>query len=107
MAATDITVATLHAWRESGEAVTILDVREPWETEICVIAGSLLIPMGQLPERLSEVPDDRPVVVVCHHGVRSTHAAVWMRRQGRSQVINLAGGIDAWARHIEPQMEMY
>lgn len=104
---TDIDVATLHRWRQSGRTVTVLDVREPWETELCALPDSLFIPLGHLPDRVAEIPVDRPVVVLCHHGVRSGQAAVWLRRRGLAQAINLAGGIDAWARLVDTEMEVY
>ena len=108
MAAPDeIEVEDLRKMHLRGEPVTILDVREPWEADICAIDGSVLIPLASLPERVTEVPEGGPVVVLCHHGVRSAHAANWLRDAGRTQVSNLAGGIDAWARRVDTNMERY
>jgi rhodanese-related sulfurtransferase len=84
----------------------VLDVREPWETEICRVEGSQLIPMGSLPHRLQEIPRDRPVALYCHHGIRSLYAAEWMARQGYD-TLSLAGGIDRWAAEVEPGMRRY
>lgn len=102
-----IDVHELARWREAGTPHVVLDVREPWETEICLVSGSVAIPLGQLPGRADAVPGDVPVVVVCHHGMRSLQAVNWLRRNGRSNATNLAGGIDAWARQVEPSMNVY
>ena len=103
----EITVQELDAWRREGREFAVLDVREAWEIEICRLGGALLIPLQALPDRLGEVPSDRPLVVLCHHGMRSFQAVAWLQRAGRGNAVNLAGGIDAWARAIEPSMEIY
>ena len=102
-----VTVAELDRRRTAGEAITILDVREPWELEIAQFQGALAIPLATLPARFGEVPTDHPVVVVCHHGMRSYKAMSWLRQNGVANAINLDGGIDAWARLIEPTMGVY
>lgn len=103
----EIEPATLARWLAEPAPPLLLDVREPWEVAICALAGSLNVPLGELPERLAEVPDDRAVVVLCHHGVRSLSATNWLRAQGRRASANLAGGIDAWARLVDPAMATY
>lgn len=85
----------------------LLDVREPWETEICIIAGSRNLPMMQVPSGLATLERDREVVIVCHHGVRSLQVAMFLEQSGFERVINLSGGIDAWARDVEPEMATY
>ena len=85
----------------------VLDVREPWETGICALEGSLKIPMGQIPARLAELPRDEILVVVCHHGQRSLQVALWLRGQGFARATSLAGGIDAWAAAQAPDMARY
>ncbi|HVJ51358.1 MAG TPA: rhodanese-like domain-containing protein [Aliidongia sp.] len=102
-----ITVQELDGWRSAGRALTLLDVREPWELEICRFPEALSIPLQTLPGRIGEVPADRPVVVLCHHGMRSQQAVMWLRRNGVGNAVNLDGGIDAWAREIEPEMGVY
>jgi rhodanese-related sulfurtransferase len=89
------------------ERIEFLDVREAWEVDLCVIARSRHIPMNEVPARSDELPRDRALVVVCHHGVRSLKVAQWLRAQGFENAINLDGGIDEWARVIEPQMATY
>jgi adenylyltransferase/sulfurtransferase len=82
----------------------LLDVREPWEWAVSNLAerGARLIPLGELEERLGEIPEGRPVVVYCRTGQRSLDAAILMREAGRQQVSNMRGGIVGWARDVEP-----
>jgi rhodanese-related sulfurtransferase len=82
-------------------------VREPWEWAICALEGSILVPLGRLPAHVDELPRDRPLVVICHHGIRSAHAVTWLRAQGFDKAVNLTGGIDAWSRRINPTMRRY
>jgi rhodanese-related sulfurtransferase len=99
----------LAAWRaDSARAQpVIIDVREPWEYERCRIEGSRSMPLRELPARLAELPEDRDLVLVCHHGSRSEQAAAWLAHNGYPRVRNLEGGIDAWARVVEPAMPRY
>ena len=92
---------------ETDNDPLLLDVREPWEFRICQIEGSQLIPMGQLTAALKALDPDRETVVICHHGVRSRQVAMYLDYQGFSNVINLAGGVDAWARDVDHQMPTY
>ena len=85
----------------------LLDVREPWEQQICQISGSELVPMRTLPARIDELGRDQPVVCICHHGRRSAYVAMFLAQQGFGDVYNLTGGVDAWARQIDAQMPTY
>ena len=85
----------------------LLDVREPWEFRVCQIQGSQLIPMGQIPASLNALDPQRETVVICHHGIRSRQVAMYLEYQGFAKVINLAGGVDAWARDVDRQMATY
>ncbi len=85
----------------------MLDVREPWEFDICHIDGSTNLPMGQIPARLQELPDDGEIVVICHHGVRSQQVIHFLRSQTEVKLINLDGGVDAWARDVDRDMPVY
>ncbi len=85
----------------------LLDVREPWETELCQLAGSLHIPMHLVPVRCEEIDPSRDVVVICHHGSRSLQVAMFLERKGFGSVLNLMGGVDAWAGEIDPNMRRY
>lgn len=82
---------------DSGDAPTLLDVREGWEFEAARIEGSKHIPMGELSGRVSELDPDSEVVVVCHHGARSAHVADALSKLGFGRVVNLAGGLDAYS----------
>ena len=88
-------------------APLLLDVREPWEHETCHISGVVLMTMHDVPARFNELDADRPIVCVCHHGARSMQVANFLERQGFSQVINLSGGVHAWATQVDPQMPTY
>lgn len=92
-----------------GGRPLLLDVREPWELAICRIEGSESVPMGQIPGALSALDRsrDRDIVVICHHGIRSFQVARFLERQGFSRVINLEGGVAAWARDLDPAMPTY
>lgn len=85
----------------------LLDVREPWEFDKCKIEHSILVPMRQIPNYLNELDPDRETIVICHHGIRSRAVASYLANQDFSQVINLTGGIDAWAKSIDLSMETY
>lgn len=102
-----IDVETLDRLRRSSGDLTLLDVREPWEREICAIEPSLAIPLGTLPDQLDSVPRAGMVVVLCHHGVRSLRATLWLREQGIPATVNLEGGIDAWADRVDRTMTRY
>lgn len=103
----EIDIAALERLRALGEELVIVDVREPWEREICAIEGSVGVPLGELPARVGELRAASTLVLVCHHGMRSLEAALWLRRQGLENAVSLKGGIDAWASEREPGMRRY
>ena len=103
----EIDVLDLARWRTDGEDHLVIDVREPWEVEICALPASRNLPMGQVPDRLAELPVDRTLVVLCHHGMRSRQVTGWLRAQGYDRAVNLSGGIDAWARVVDPSVPVY
>ena len=88
-------------------APLLLDVREEDEVRLCALPGSLHIPMNLIPLRHNELPDDIPIIVYCHHGIRSMNVARYLAHVGFENVANLQGGIDAWARQIDPTMARY
>ena len=96
-------------WRadSSRAAPLVVDVREPWEVELCRIDGAISIPLGEIEQRADELPRDRALVMVCHHGGRSQHAAMLLAGAGFPQVHNMRGGIDAWALEVDPTMKRY
>jgi sulfur-carrier protein adenylyltransferase/sulfurtransferase len=103
----DITPAELKARLDRGEPLTLLDVREPWEFEIARLPGALLIPISRLAAPVPGTAPGTAVVVYCHHGLRSAVAARFLREAGVSGVLNLSGGIEAWAATVEPEMPRY
>jgi rhodanese-related sulfurtransferase len=90
-----------------ADAPLLLDVREEEERETARIEPSIHIPMGEVPGRKSELPSDRPIVVYCHHGGRSQMVAAYLEQEGFRTVINLRGGIDAWAVEVDPSVPRY
>lgn len=92
---------------DAGEAVTVLDVREPWEIQLASLPGTLNIPLNEVPERLGELDPKGELVVMCHAGGRSRRAAEFLSARGFTRVANLAGGIDAWSRDIDPDLPTY
>ena len=85
----------------------LLDVREPWEFDKASIEGSTLVPMRQIGERIHELDSDGEIVVICHHGIRSRVICRYLESEGFTNVINLAGGVDAWAKDVDNQMSTY
>lgn len=85
----------------------VLDVRDPWEHDICTIPDSKLLPMQEIPARWQELPADTDIVVVCHHGMRSLQVAGFLKQAGLTRVYNLSGGIAAWAAQVDPDMARY
>lgn len=102
-----ITVHELNTWLQQGDAPVLLDVREEWELSRCRLPHSTWIPMGQIMGRANELSKQAQTVVICHHGIRSWQVAKYLEGEGFSDIINLTGGIDAWAREIDPAMTIY
>ncbi len=104
-----LSVVELSEWLADAHRAPplLLDVREPWEFALCRIQGSELAPLRQLGTRLAALDRERPTVCVCHHGNRSFHAGLALERSGCRDVYNLVGGVDAWARQIDPKMATY
>ena len=99
--------AELAAHMQAGHTPTLLDVRESWEWSVCRVPGAILIPMGELPARVQELNKQAETVVICHHGVRSFHAARYLETLGFDNVVNLSGGVAAWADEVDPAMPRY
>lgn len=85
----------------------LLDVREPWEYQICRIENSRLIPMNEVPYAVKELDPEQETILICHHGVRSQRVGMFLQRSGFRNVVNVTGGINAWARQIDPKMSTY
>lgn len=104
-----ITATALSDWLgdASRDKPVLLDVREPWEYQLCHIAGSRTMPMASVPARLNELDAAAELVVICHHGGRSAQVGMFLERQGFAKVINLEGGVADWATRVDPQMAQY
>lgn len=105
----EISVQELEQRLAAGQPTLLVDVRQPWESELVAIPGSVPIPLGALPGRAQELepPADALIVVYCHHGVRSQSGAAILSRLGFGKVASLAGGIDDWARVVDPSLRRY
>ena len=98
----------LKIWMGGGRAFRLLDVRTDEEAAICSLPDTVHIPMNLIPLRQNELPDDGvPLVVYCHHGIRSLHTAMYLADAGFENLYNLQGGIDAWAAEIDGNMMRY
>src|SRR3954462_5473109 len=103
-----IVAEAVKAALDSGDKLTLVDVREPWECEISRLQGAKLMPMGDVPSRAhQELDPEEHIVVLCHHGVRSMNVTVWLRQQGFEKVQSMRGGIDAWSRTVDQNVPVY
>jgi len=103
----EISAAELKKRLDAGEKLLLIDVREPWEYDLCRIEGAKLIPMNTIPANVQLLDVEEPVVCYCHHGMRSLDVAVWLQRQGIESARSLAGGIDKWSAEVDPKVARY
>ena len=104
----EIYVPEFAQMREAGETFTLLDVRESSELERASLAGAVHIPMGEIAMRANqELDPEKHIVVMCHHGIRSLNVTMYLRQQGFEKAQSLAGGIDRYAREIDPKVGLY
>lgn len=106
------TPAQLQAYLQSlaetnSPAPLLLDVREQWEFENCHIENSRLVPMHQIPGYVPDLSADQETVLICHHGIRSRQVAQYLETVGFTNLINLTGGVEAWANEVDPNMKRY
>ena len=99
-----ITVEQLAALQDK---VVLLDVRDPWEVEICRLPGSVNIPMNEIPQRADELDPEARTIVICHFGMRSQEAGNYLEASGFRDISNLEGGLDAWAERVDKDMPRY
>lgn len=92
---------------QRGDALLLLDCREPEEVALAKIDGATHIPMGDIPTRQQELDPEQEIVVYCHAGMRSLSVAAWLKQQDFENVRSLAGGIDAWSTEIDPNVPRY
>lgn len=103
----EITPQQLKARLDAAEALVLLDVRQDWETKLCRLPNAVHIPIEEIEFRSDELDSGNEIVVYCHQGVRSAAVAEYLRGLGFGQVRNLAGGLEAWARTVDPTMRRY
>lgn len=92
---------------DSRPAPVLLDVREPWEFELCHLEGAQHMPMHLVPVRFGELSPDQDIVVICHHGARSMQVGMFLESRGFAAITNLTGGVEAWATEVDPTMRRY
>jgi rhodanese-related sulfurtransferase len=102
-----ISVAELRRRRDANEELVLLDVREPDELATASIPWATWIPMREIPIRMTELPREKPIVCMCHHGARSERVAEFLAANGYENAVNLTGGIDAWSSSIDPAVPHY
>lgn len=104
-----LTATQLKEWLDDPARAkpVLLDVREPWEFDVCRIGGSKPMPMRAVPARFNELDRQAEMVIVCHHGARSYQVAMFLEHQGFSNIYNLYGGLAAWAQQADPTMPTY
>ena len=104
-----MTAPELAAWLadDTRAKPVLLDVRENWEFETCHIDGSILMPMNTIPGRIDDLDEDAEIVCICHHGARSLNVAAFLERNGFGKMVNLTGGIHAWALQVDSAMAKY
>ena len=103
----DITPQELKGRLDRKEPIVLLDVRDGWETALCRLENSVHIPLEELEFRVDELNPADEIVVYCHHGIRSAAVAGYLRNQGFTRAVNLAGGLDAWAQTVDRSMRRY
>jgi rhodanese-related sulfurtransferase len=104
----EITPGEVKAKQDAGEPLRLVDVREPSEHAVCRIEGATLVPMRSIPLHMHELDNGGPpLVIFCHHGVRSLSVVEWLRRQGMEDCRSMSGGIDLWSVLIDPAVPRY
>lgn len=107
MSIKQISATELKARIQNEQPLFLLDVREPNEFQYARIENSVLIPLNQIPQRLGELNPQQEMVVICHHGVRSRQACMYLVNSGFENVSNLTGGIDAWSCNCDSSVPRY
>jgi len=90
-----------------GQQPLLLDVRQPWEYDVCNIDNSVLVPMSQIPAKVESLDLNRETIVICHHGIRSRSVGRYLEQNGFDNIINLSGGVDQWAKTVDSKMATY
>lgn len=107
MSVEEISPKQLQQWLSEKKPFILLDVREQDEVFVAALPDHMHIPMNLIPIRQNEIPDDLPIVIYCHHGMRSLQVALYLSENGFDDVYNLSGGIDAWSLMVDPSIPRY
>ncbi len=91
----------------TGSQQLCIDVREPWEIQRCSLPDFLVIPMREIPSRLAALDPNKQILVLCHHGVRSRVVCQFLEQNGYTDVVNISGGIDRWAKEVDSSLATY
>jgi rhodanese-related sulfurtransferase len=102
-----VTASEISERMNNGEAIRLIDVREPMEFAIATVEGAELLPMSRISEWLDSLEPNQSIVVMCHHGVRSANVCMYLARNGFTDVSNLHGGIDAWSVEVDAGVARY
>ncbi len=100
-------ISAIEAKKRLDAGSLLLDVREPFEIQTASVKGATCIPMNQIPNRLAEIPRDREILCMCHHGMRSAGVAGYLLEQGYPKVVNVEGGIAAWSAEVDSSVPQY
>ena len=105
----EVTPRAVRAMREARQDFVLLDVREPREIAAAAVEGAVVVPMGEIKSRLSDLEEyaEEQIVVMCHHGARSMQVTAFLRQNDFENVTSMAGGIDLWSRDIDPAVPRY
>ena len=104
----EMSVQEIHNYlQDSEKKPVLLDVRENWEYDICHIEGSMLMPMQTVPQQLQQLDPHQETIVICHHGIRSRMVGQYLEQADFKNIINLSGGVNAWAQQIDLNMPSY
>ncbi len=105
----NLSVREFELWRQQGKPMLLVDVRTPEEHAIAKLPDSFLVPLQELASDIDKIqpPQDADLVIYCHHGVRSWHAAMYLEQAGFERVHSLAGGIDAYSQSVDPSVPRY
>ena len=103
----EISARELRSRLEEQQPLVLLDVRDEWETRLCRLDHAIHIPIEEIEFRVAELDPGDEIIVYCHHGVRSAAVVSYLRQLGFTRAVNLAGGLDQWARTVDPSMPRY
>jgi rhodanese-related sulfurtransferase len=103
----EATPAEIQQRLQAGEDLLLVDVREPGEVGIAALPDALVCPMSRAAEWIDRLPKEQPLIIFCHHGIRSMQVAMALAQRGHRNVTNMSGGIDLWSTQVDPGVPRY